>query len=94
MLDDIFGHRLGTVFEQGMVDSSDDADFQMKLDSTLEKWRNLDVCSPADMEGRLSLILRSQQSSCHMPHYATPYPDRVWSGKPTQDLYDKCQQQH
>jgi len=53
MLDDIFGRRLGTVFEEGMVDSSDDADFQMKLDSTLEKWRNLDVCSSADMEGFL-----------------------------------------
>ena len=53
MLDDIFGRRLGTVFEEGMVDSSDDADFQMKFDSTLEKWRNLDVCSSADMEGFL-----------------------------------------
>lgn len=49
MLDDIFGCQLGTVFEEGMVDSSDDADFHMKLDSTLKKWRNLDVCSSVDM---------------------------------------------
>ena len=51
VLDDIFGHRLGTVLEEGLVDSSDNDDFQAKLESLLHKWRNLSIPSSADMEG-------------------------------------------
>lgn len=50
MLDDIFGRRLGTIFEEGLVDASDDDDFQKKLDALLEKWHNLDMSSSADVE--------------------------------------------
>ena len=50
ILDDIFGRRLGSIFEEGLVDASDDDDFQMKLDALLEKWRNLGMSSSADVE--------------------------------------------
>ena len=50
VLDNIFGHRLGTVLEEGLVDSSDNDDFQVKLESLLHKWRNLSIPSSADME--------------------------------------------
>ena len=50
MLDDIFGHHLGTIFEEGLVDVSDDDDFQKKLDALIEKWRNMDMSSSANME--------------------------------------------
>ena len=32
ILDDIFGKRLGGTFVEGIVDASDDADFQSKLE--------------------------------------------------------------
>ena len=50
ILNDIFGHRLGTVFEEGLVNASDNDDFQKKLDALLDKWRNLDMSISADME--------------------------------------------
>jgi hypothetical protein len=51
VLDDIFGRKLGTVYEESLVDASDVDDFQAKVESLLSKWRNHDMSSSADMEG-------------------------------------------
>ncbi len=53
VLDNIFGRRLGTVLEEGLADSSDSDDFQLKLESLLQKWRNFTTPSSADMEAFL-----------------------------------------
>jgi len=33
VLNDVFGYRMGTVFQEGLVDSADAEDFQVKLES-------------------------------------------------------------
>ena len=40
ILDDTFGKRLGGTLVEGIVDASDDADFQSKLDNCLQSWRS------------------------------------------------------
>jgi len=41
VLNDVFGYRMGTVFQEGLVDSADVEDFQVKLESLIEKWNTL-----------------------------------------------------
>ena len=49
VLNDVFGYRMGTVFQEGLVDSTDVEDFQAKLESLIEKWNTLANSSSADM---------------------------------------------
>ena len=51
---DTFGHRLGDVFVEGLVDSENDSDFEKKVDTS---WRKLPSPSSADMEGFISWFL-------------------------------------
>ena len=53
VMNDIFGQRRGTVFEEGIVDAVYTDDFQHKLESLETKWRNLDTSSSSDFEGFL-----------------------------------------
>ena len=50
ILGDVFGRQSGTVFEEGLVDSSDSDDFQVKLQSLLTKWRSIEVPTVANMD--------------------------------------------
>ena len=54
VLDDIFGHRFGDVFEEGLVDSRDNDDFQIKLSSLLVKWSSFESTSSTDMDSFLN----------------------------------------
>ena len=81
VLDDIFGRRLGTVYE-GLFDSSDSDDLQFKLESLLLKWRNLETSSSANMEGFLFL-----SKGCDMQHNAAPYQGRMWACKSSRDFH-------
>ena len=47
VLNDIFGYRMRTVFQEGLVDSTDTEDFQIKLQSLVEKWSTLSNSSSA-----------------------------------------------
>ena len=51
VLNDIFGRRFGTVFEEGLVDSDDNDNFQVKLQAILKKWHSSEISSSADMDG-------------------------------------------
>lgn len=51
ILDDIFGCRHGTVFKEGLVDSSDRDDYQSKLDSLVQAWQTAEMPSSADAHG-------------------------------------------
>ena len=51
VLNDIFGRRFRTVFEEGLVDSDDNDDFQVQLQAILKKWRSSEISSSADMDG-------------------------------------------
>lgn len=50
VLDDVFGHQLGTVFEEGLVDALNNDNIQLKVDYILAKWHDLPVFSSADVE--------------------------------------------
>ena len=50
ILDDVFGKKLGSVFIEGLVDASDDCDFQNKLDGLVESWRRCESPSTANIE--------------------------------------------
>ena len=41
ILDDIFGAKLGSVLVEGLVDASDDTDFQNKLDGVVLSWQRV-----------------------------------------------------
>ena len=49
ILDDIFGAKLEGVFIEGLVDASDDDDFQRKLDDVITSWQSYSVPSSANM---------------------------------------------
>ena len=49
ILDDIFGCRLGTVFQEGLVDSCDNDDYKSKLDSLVQAWQCSEMSSSADI---------------------------------------------
>ena len=41
MSDDIFGTKLGSVLVEGLVDASDQTDFQNKLDDVVLSWQHV-----------------------------------------------------
>ena len=59
ILDDIFGQQHDTVFVEGLVDSSDSDDFQIKLDSLFEKWRDLETSS-SEMEAFIQYFVANK----------------------------------
>lgn len=40
---DIFGKREGPSYQMGLADSTDDEDFDMKLESCIDKWETLEM---------------------------------------------------
>ena len=50
ILDDVFSKKLGSVFIEGLVDASDDCDFQNKLDGLVESWCRCESSSTANIE--------------------------------------------
>ena len=50
ILNDIFGQRLGTVFQEGLVDCVDNDDFENKLEVVVESWRSSSMSSGSDIE--------------------------------------------
>ena len=50
ILDDVFGCRIGGVFQEGLVDSSDNDEYQSKLDSLIQAWQSTEMTSSADMQ--------------------------------------------
>ncbi len=50
VLEEMFGCRFGTVLEEGLVDSSDTDDFEVKLESLLRKWHSLSTPSSGDIK--------------------------------------------
>jgi hypothetical protein len=43
ILHDIFGRKMGTVTQEGLVDASDADDFNNKCLAVIEKWKTMDV---------------------------------------------------
>ena len=71
ILDDIFGKRMGSTFVEGIVDASDDSDFQSKLENCLRSWRSSELTSTCNLQS-LSIIwwTRRRQSyvtQCYAP---------------------------
>lgn len=50
ILREIFGQRLGPVFQEGLVDSSDTEDYDNKLNHLVESWRNSEMPSTSDID--------------------------------------------
>ena len=50
IVDDIFGHRVGTVFQEGLVDSFDNDDYQCKLDALIKEWQTTQMPSSAHIQ--------------------------------------------
>ena len=50
ILREIFGQRLGSVFQEGLVDSSDTEDYDNKLQHMVESWRNSEMPSTSDID--------------------------------------------
>ena len=65
ILNDIFGHRIGSVFEEGLVDSIDSGDFQAKLQYLTEKWSNCEMSSSANMAGFIEWFVSSKADIIH-----------------------------
>ena len=62
ILDDIFGKRLGGTFVEGIVDASDDADFQSKLENCLRSWRNFEVTSTCNLQKFIDYLVNNKAS--------------------------------
>lgn len=60
ILNDIFGHRIELVFQEGLVDSIDSGDFQAKLQYLTEKWSNCEMSSSADMAGFMKWFISNK----------------------------------
>ncbi len=50
----------GSVFQEGLVDSSDNDDYQSKLDSLVQAWTSAEVSSLADVEGFVKWFLTNK----------------------------------
>ena len=54
ILREIFSQRLGSVFPEGLVDSSDTEDYDNKLQHNMVKsWRNSDMPSTSDIDNHI-----------------------------------------
>ena len=62
ILDDVFGKKLGSVFVEGIVDASDDSDFQNKLDAVTQAWRSCSLPSTANLERFIDYLMVSKAS--------------------------------
>ena len=59
ILDDIFGAKLGSVLVEGLVDASDDTDFQNKLDVVLS-WQHMSVPSSCNLQAFIDWFLANK----------------------------------
>ena len=50
ILDDIFGKRIGSTLVEGIINASDDSDFQSKLDNCLQSWHSFEVMSTCNLQ--------------------------------------------
>ena len=62
ILDDIFGKRIGSTFVEGIVDASDDSDFQSKLENCLRSWRSFEVTSTCNLQKFIDYLVDSKAS--------------------------------
>ena len=65
ILDDVFGKKLGSVFVEGIVDASDDSDFQNKLDAVTQAWCSCSLPSTANLERFIDYLMASKASVIH-----------------------------
>ena len=49
ILHDSFGQRLGPTFQEGLVDSTDNDDYENKLEHLVQSWMNSEMPSIADI---------------------------------------------
>ena len=59
ILDDVFGKKLGSVFVEGIVDASDDSDFQNKLDAVTQVWHSCSLPSTANLERFIFMVSKA-----------------------------------
>ena len=62
ILDDVFGKKLGGVFIEGIVDASDDRDFQSKLEALRQSWQNSALPSEANLERFIDYFMAHKAS--------------------------------
>ena len=60
ILDDIFGAKLGSVLVEGLVDASDDTDFQNKLDDVVLSWQHMSVPSSCNLRAFIDWFLANK----------------------------------
>ena len=60
IMDEIFGHQVGHVFVEGLIDVSNDAEFQEKLDLCVQAWQELALPSSANMSCFVEWFLKSK----------------------------------
>ena len=53
ILNDIFGYRVETGVQEGLVDASSE-DFEVTLESLCKKWRKMHTSSSSDVDGFIS----------------------------------------
>ena len=93
VLDNIFGKRVGGVFEEGLVDSTDNSDFQAKVESLVAKWSNMQDASAMDMRKFIewfkankvqticSTMLRSVREECGLGN-----PPDIFTTNPSESI--------
>ena len=65
ILDDIFGKRMGGTLVEGIVDASDDSDFQSKLENCLQSWRSFEVTSTCNLQKFIDYLVDNKASVIH-----------------------------
>ena len=50
ILNDVFGQRLGSVYQEGLVDSVNSDDYDNKLQTVIGSWRDAELQSTSDIE--------------------------------------------
>ena len=58
ILDDIFGKKIGTAYMEGLVDASDNLEFEVKTAKAITKWRNATQASGADVEAFIAWFVK------------------------------------
>lgn len=57
ILDAVFGKKVGSVYTEGLVDATDTADFEEKLDKLVDSWRDAPLPSTANIERFITWFL-------------------------------------
>lgn len=65
ILDNVFGKRIDDTFVEGIVDATDDEDFQEKLSSVKESWRSLGTTSSCNLEKLINYFNENKVSVLH-----------------------------